>query len=139
MRVKPGPETLEFSISGGLDAAATARNRVSEAFGEQVSQRAIEDVTLVISELVTNAVRHAGAGEDEEIEVRVEKEGDALRVEVTDSEPAERPALRHDDEPGGLGLVLVAGLCRDWGAHERGERKSVWAEYLLDQAEAATP
>ena len=115
-------------MSGGLDAAATARYRVADAFGARVSQRAIEDVTLVISELVTNAVRHAGAGEDETIDVRVTNQGEALVIEVTDSDPGRHPALRHDDKPGGMGLVVVSGLCRDWGARESGDRKSVWAE-----------
>ena len=48
MHVEGGAETLEFSITGGPDAAAEARNRVTGAFGEQVQQRVIEDLTLVI-------------------------------------------------------------------------------------------
>lgn len=134
-----GDSTLEFSIRGGLDAAATARYRVADRFGAEVPQRAIEDVTLVISELVTNAVRHAGAGERDTIDVRVTKEGEALMIEVTDSEPGRQPALRDDDRPGGMGLVVVSGLCRDWGTREGGARKSVWAEYRLDAIETAVP
>ena len=134
-----GPETLDFSVTGGPDAAATARYRVADTFADHVSQRAIEDVTLVISELVTNAVRHAGAGEGETIDVRVEKRGAALFIEVTDSQPAAQPTIRYDDEPGGMGLVVVSGLCTDWGARDGGRQKAVWAEYRLDQFETAIP
>jgi two-component sensor histidine kinase len=86
---------------------------------------------LVISELVTNAVRHAGAGADETIEVRFTETGAGLRVEVLDSEPAAEPRRRERDATGGLGLVVVSALCREWGTMKRGARKAVWADYPL--------
>jgi serine/threonine-protein kinase RsbW len=108
--------TLRFSVDGGLDAAATARYTVTDGLGAQVDQRTIEDVLLVISELVTNAVRHAGAGA-----------GESIDVAVTNLQAA--PQMRDDDAPGGMGLVVVSGLCKDWGTEQDEGRKTVWAEY----------
>jgi serine/threonine-protein kinase RsbW len=122
-------QTLKFSVDGGLDAAATARYTVTDGLGAEVDQRTIEDVLLVISELVTNAVRHAGAGAGESIDVAVTNRGRAIRIEVADGEPDAPPRMRDDDAPGGMGLVVVSGLCEDWGTEQQEGRKTVWAEY----------
>ena len=122
-------QTLRFSVDGGLDAAATARYTVTDGLGADVDQRTIEDVLLVISELVTNAVRHAGAGAGETIEVTVTNRGRDIRIEVADREPEAAPRMRDDDAPGGMGLVVVSGLCKDWGTEQQEDRKTVWAEY----------
>jgi hypothetical protein len=37
--------------------------------------------------------------------------------------------MRDDDAPGGMGLVVVSGLCKDWGTEQQEGRKTVWAEY----------
>jgi anti-sigma regulatory factor (Ser/Thr protein kinase) len=130
-------QTLQFSVNGGIDAAATARYTVTGGLGEEVAQRTIEDVLLVISELVTNAVRHAGADtEGETIEVTVKNTGDAIRIEVVDFAPATEPQLRRDDDPGGMGLVVVSGLCPRWGTEQEEGRKTVWAEYPVEEMEA---
>ena len=130
-------ETLRFSVDGGVDAAATARYTVTDGLGEDVEQRMIEDVLLVISELVTNAVRHAGAGANETIDVCLTNRGDKILIEVVDGEPEVAPRMRDDDAPGGMGLMVVSGLCTDWGARQQQGRKTVWAEYSLAAAEQA--
>ncbi len=130
-------QTLQFSVNGGIDAAATARYTVTDGLGAEVPQRTIEDVLLVISELVTNAVRHAGADtEGETIEVTVKSSGETIRIEVVDFAPATEPRLRDDDAPGGMGLVVVSGLCPQWGTEQEEGRKTVWAEYPLQEMEA---
>ena len=127
--------TLRFSVEGGIDAAATARFTVTDGLGGQVEQRTIEDVLLVISELVTNAVRHAAAGSDDTIDVCVTNQGDAILIEVVDGEPEVAPRIRRDNAPGGMGLVVVSGLCKDWGTKRQRGRKTVWAEYSLASAQ----
>jgi anti-sigma regulatory factor (Ser/Thr protein kinase) len=130
-------QTLQFSVNGGFDAAATARYTVTDGLGADVAQRTIEDVLLVISELVTNAVRHAGADtEGETIEVTVKNTGQAIRIEVVDFAPAAEPQLRRDNDPGGMGLVVVSGLCPQWGTEQEEGRKTVWAEYPVEEMEA---
>ena len=132
-------QTLRFSVDGGLDAAATARYTVTDGLGSAVSQRAIEDVLLVISELVTNAVRHAGVGSGDSIDVCVTNTGESVCIEVVDGQPEAAPQLRDDEEPGGMGLIVVSGLCQEWGTEQQEGRKIVWAEYSLDPLQQAVP
>jgi anti-sigma regulatory factor (Ser/Thr protein kinase) len=123
-----------YSLAGGPNAAAAARNAVLEGLGSGVPQRAVEDIMLVVSELVTNAVRHAGAGAAETISLRVARSPGAVRIEVVDEKPSLEPKhLTGDDAPatGGLGLVVVDALC-DWGTEQRDRHKTVWAEYSLE-------
>ncbi|WP_217549606.1 SpoIIE family protein phosphatase [Streptomyces sp. GbtcB6] len=94
-------------------------------------QRIAEDAMVVVSELVTNAVVHAGT--DVEVDWWLEKrEETAFVVEVTDRHPSRAPR----DHPGetpyetpefGRGLRLVASLAESWGVTYRTGAKSVWA------------
>ncbi|MEV0240764.1 SpoIIE family protein phosphatase [Streptomyces sp. NPDC050674] len=95
--------------------------------------RIADDATLVVSELVTNAVVHAGT--DVEMECRLE--GDtpdtaAVVVEVSDHHPSRaprgsEPETPHDPPEYGRGLRLVGALCEAWGITYRTGRKTVWA------------
>jgi anti-sigma regulatory factor (Ser/Thr protein kinase) len=80
---------------------------------------------LVMSELVTNAVRHAGT----ELRVRVVANGETLRLEVAD-DSGEPPVSRMPGplEPGGRGLPLVEALVDRWGMEQTASGKVVWAE-----------
>ncbi len=87
-----------------------------------------EHARLVASELVTNAVRHSGAGPDEMIEFQAVVTDDALVIAVTDPCAAGQDARIRDEDPsgGGYGLRIVDQLARQWGSeHPGGER--VWA------------
>ena len=71
-----------------------------------------DTVTLLVSELVTNAVLHAGS----DVEVSVRLTATAARIEVTDASPqAVAPRDATDDEDSGRGLALVGSLARRWG------------------------
>jgi anti-sigma regulatory factor (Ser/Thr protein kinase) len=79
---------------------------------------------LVLSELVSNAVRHTGT----EIEVRLQLAGDRLRIEVHDGgsgQPRVVPPERRTI--GGNGLDIVSRLAESWGVSPDGDGgKSVW-------------
>lgn len=92
-------------------------------------EEAHKQVMLLASELVTNAVRHGGAGEGERIGVAVWATDGGVGVEVTDGGPGFTPAGRADplDEPGGWGLVLVEKMSDRWGV-VRDQRTHVWFE-----------
>jgi len=107
-------------------AAATARELV-ERVREELSDSALEDARLLVSELVANAVEHAQA--DGEIEVNVALEDSSLRVEVIDSGPGFEYVPRAEDSGNerGWGLHFIDRLAKRW-AIERGERTRVWFE-----------
>lgn len=86
-----------------------------------------EAALLVLSELLTNAVRHARVPPGREIETRYLREGGGLRIEVHDASE-ELPVLGPSGEAGGWGLLLVDRLAARWGVAERdGVGKLVWA------------
>jgi anti-sigma regulatory factor (Ser/Thr protein kinase) len=87
------------------------------------------DATLVVSELVTNAVRHSGGGRDDELELTVEMTPAGVTISVWDvGRSGTSPRLkRRDATPGGLGLHIVAAVARSWGVDD-GAGRRVWAE-----------
>jgi anti-sigma regulatory factor (Ser/Thr protein kinase) len=96
-------------------------------------EHARDDVLLITTELVSNAVLHAGCEPGDEIEVVAELVPQALRITVSDvGRSGCTPEVR--DEPytgsGGMGLRLVQMLARGWGV-ERNHRLRVWAELAV--------
>ena len=86
-----------------------------------------DDIALLTSELVTNAVVHAGTAAD----VTVVRSPSAVRVEVADHAESE-PRKRAPDERGGRGLHMVEAVADRWGVEARGAGKVVWFEIDLD-------
>ncbi|MFE5767467.1 ATP-binding protein [Streptomyces sp. NPDC056485] len=90
-----------------------------------------ETALLLLSELMTNACRHARVPAGREVWMRAAWEAGRLRVEVLDASrelPVPREAAPGDEA--GRGLAIVAALAADWGAHPRGcgIGKVVWFE-----------
>jgi two-component sensor histidine kinase len=77
---------------------------------------------VVISELATNALKHAETG----FEMSVTVEEDAVRIEVQDGAGAMGLASDLAGESGGHGLRLVEYFSTEWGVEVRGEDKAVW-------------
>jgi anti-sigma regulatory factor (Ser/Thr protein kinase) len=103
---------------------------VREALGEELSEQTLGDVELLVSELATNSVRHAGCDDRHELAMETAVSGDRVRVRVCDHGKgfrAARPASTNAKEAGGFGLVLLERVADDWGVH-RGERFCVWFE-----------
>jgi PAS domain S-box-containing protein len=83
----------------------------------------VDDAVVAVSELVTNALVHAGT----EIAVQICVDERGLLVEVHDGNPQVPVVRRHAREAGtGRGLHMVDGLADEWGVYHRGDGKVVW-------------
>ncbi|MGW2374999.1 ATP-binding protein [Kitasatospora sp. NPDC001683] len=130
-------DAVEWMLPRHPRSASRARIRLlRQAFDWQIDVESAETVLILLSELVTNACRHARSPRDRMIGVRVLlPTSSLLRIEVSDANP-ELPTLRHatPDDKSGRGLELVAALATSWGAHPRGEGyigKTTWCELAL--------
>ncbi|MFJ6723656.1 ATP-binding protein [Streptomyces sp. NPDC091281] len=85
------------------------------------------DVSLCVSELVTNAVRH-GVPRGRGLRLRLRYDRDLVRVEVHDSGGGV-PRVQEEPDEGGRGLLLVSVLADKWGVGERSPGKVVWCEF----------
>ena len=112
------------------EAVRDARSFLQAAFAGRVAPEVQSDMTLVVSELASNAVRHAQTS----FAVNVAVNGH-IRIEVEDGSP-DPPAPRTPSSEGGRGLLIIDVLCDRWGTDVRHEAKCVWCERDLP-AEAA--
>ena len=127
--VNGASDPLELILTADVGAPRAAREAVGHWLGDRVGAFARDDVLLVISELVTNSVRHAGTAPDDVIRVRLGVWNGRLHLAVEDSgrngDVARRPPS--PGLAGGLGLNIVDQLTLRWGvSRRRGTR--VWAE-----------
>ena len=122
---------VHFTLPGGPAAARDARRALTEADGLP-SGRVLEDVLLLLSELVTNAVRHGGVGRQDRVKVEAESGAGSVHVRVSDPGPGvRRGADGSHTESGGWGLLLVSKLASHWGVERRGAETTVWFDYPL--------
>jgi serine/threonine-protein kinase RsbW len=126
---------LERELPVAPEAAAEARHALDDLAGELSANR-LRDVRLLVSELVTNAVRHADLGDSDRIGLVVELADHAVRVEVHDPGGGFIPSAPSPDpvRPSGWGLYLVAELADRWGV-DSADETLVWFE--LDYRAAA--
>jgi anti-sigma regulatory factor (Ser/Thr protein kinase) len=119
-------------VAGGTHAPASARAILGELLAEHIDADDLFDVSVLVSELVTNAVRHAGADERGTVLVHVAVAPGVLRIEVRDLGPGfVAPSVpRSRPQGGGNGLVLLARLSSDWGV-ATGDGTCVWFERAL--------
>jgi anti-sigma regulatory factor (Ser/Thr protein kinase) len=113
--------TLQPVVTAPAAARAFARDACLRA---ETTDR-VEDVALVVSELVTNAILH-GLG-NVTLDVVVENGG--VRIEVGDADPAlGRPRAAAANGESGRGLLIVARVAARWGVRRDGPGKVVWAD-----------
>ena len=126
-----GTGCWEESFPPEPDASGQARIGVEGLLRRVgVPERAVAAVLVVVSELVANAIRHAGT----DFTVTAAIDGDAVRIGVLDHDSRPPTLLGFDSEStSGRGLHMVASLSREWGwrtAESDGgvSGKVVWAE-----------
>ena len=118
----------EVDLARDPDSAAEARRALGEV-SDHLSPRRLEDAQLLVSELVTNAIRHAGLGDDDVIRLVVVTADRSLRIEVCDTGHGFEVAEPDPDpmQPSGWGLYLVRELADRWGVEQDRETR-VWFE-----------
>jgi anti-sigma regulatory factor (Ser/Thr protein kinase) len=121
----PGPVRLK--LPAAAQAVRLARQAARDALAGWQLEDLAEPAVLIVSELVTNAVRHAG--KTGTITLELTSAGTCLHVEVLDADPR-WPQLRSldDCDESGFGLILVAALTTSWGVRQTPRGKAVWAE-----------
>jgi anti-sigma regulatory factor (Ser/Thr protein kinase) len=122
-------ETAErFELAGGPYAPTAARLAI-DGLENHLDHVMLSDVRLLVSEVVTNSVKHAGAGPEESITMEVTIRPEAVRIEVFDlgegfDPPNPTPEI---DQDSGWGLFLVEQLAESWGVREQ-DGTCVWFE-----------
>ena len=124
---RPTQDRLDAVLAD--DPAEVGRARaLSTDYLRDLGSTAPEVAVLLVSELVTNAIRYGRPP----IQLRAARKGQGIRVEVTDGErraPARSSGRDGDEVPeGGRGLLLVEGLADRWGWSPIGRGKLVWFE-----------
>ena len=127
---------FRFELAAHPGSPAQARRLVrARLTGWSVCEDTCDSASLVISELVTNAIVHTAGGV---VVCELHDDEDTLRIAVRDEgcAPGEpRPSPQLPEEEHGRGLLLVDALCRAWGAQEHGTGLLVWAELPRDGSE----
>jgi anti-sigma regulatory factor (Ser/Thr protein kinase) len=117
-----------------LDASPASVRRARDAVVDMLEAHGcepglIDRIRLVVSELVTNAVVHAGTPIG--LRCRLDVEPCRVRVEVTDARPNALPEVRDaeaGDSAGGWGLQFVSTIGERWGVARSEEHKTVWCD-----------
>jgi signal transduction histidine kinase/serine phosphatase RsbU (regulator of sigma subunit)/DNA-binding response OmpR family regulator len=117
---------LSMERDSGRPTVAEARQFVTDRLTDwQVPEAVTRDLTLITSELVTNALVHGGPP----VELRLERQGTRVVVEVKDDAPGSLPSSRRpsDDDEHGRGLQIVEALSDEWGIRGTDRGKCVWS------------
>ena len=110
-------DVLDVSVPLDVRAPGAARIVVARFLRDRVAASVLDGAQRVVSELVTNSVRHNAPGAAEVVAVRVELTQDRVRLEVEDPGRDGAIAARSPNPDGGagLGLNVVHALCERWG------------------------
>ena len=126
-------QQCHWSLAPDVGAAAAAR-RALDGFRGELEEDVIERSALVVTEVVTNSVTHAGLTAAQPIDLDIQLSPGCLRIEVTDEgsrnfDPAITPPDPGQDS--GRGLWMIDQLVDRWGVDfPRSTR--VWCEFDLD-------
>ena len=128
---------LNRSMPAGISAPAQARRAVVTL---PLAEHARDRLALLVSELVTNSIRHAGLAAGDPIELQVTSDSGQLWVAVRDQGPGFDPrnstngsangsangSTNGSRESGGFGLAIVEALADDWGVDRAPSSCTVW-------------
>ncbi|MEU6597604.1 ATP-binding SpoIIE family protein phosphatase [Streptomyces flaveolus] len=123
-----------WDLADDLAAVSQARKHVWAKLTAWGLEDAAPTTELIVSELVTNAIRHGGPP----VQLRLIRQGVGLTCEVSDgssTSPYLRQANTFDES--GRGLFIVSQLAQRWGTRHGSRGKTIWAEQELHTSEEA--
>jgi len=110
-------------LPGKPASVGRARRLVADALAAWALDALVDDASLLVSEVVTNAVLHAGT----DVTIRIRRAGGGVRVEVADGSPvAPAPRRYHGEAVTGRGLQILGSTASAWGTTITGSGKVVW-------------
>ena len=117
------PKQTSLSLASHVSSPSVARSAARGFLGGCDLNQLVEATSLLVSELVTNAVLHGG----NDIELRMTADDSTLRVEVFDT--SDRLAAMTNPRPGdefGRGMHLVNAVAKEWGSDRCVGGKVTW-------------
>jgi serine/threonine-protein kinase RsbW len=117
------------ALPGGVHAAWAARRAIA-ANDRTLPPSVRDDGSLLVTELVTNAVRHGGARNDRTLHLKFRRRTDGIRVEVVDPGTGfgPRPTPPNGDSSGGWGVFRVDRIAERLGVRPAQPGTCVWFE-----------
>ncbi|MGY6024752.1 SpoIIE family protein phosphatase [Streptomyces spinosirectus] len=137
---RPRPLAAENVANWDLPFDLSSVGQARKLANDRLTKWRLEDLTfaaeLIVSELVTNAIRHAGGP----ISLRLIRTRNRFICAVTDSSSTS-PHLRRAQlsDEGGRGLFLVAQFAQRWGTRHLTDGKVIWAELAIPESSGASP
>ena len=126
----PEPSSLDRVLLSGSDAPSEAR-REFRSFAAHFGDEVANTGSLLVSEVVTNAVQHGPTGKATTIGLHCAVVGSRLQVEIADDGRGFRPSGRdRGQDVAGWGLHIVETLARAWGVDD-GRPTRVWFELAV--------
>jgi anti-sigma regulatory factor (Ser/Thr protein kinase) len=118
----PWAVSSTYELPSRPSSARLARRLARGAMGG-CAEPMVETAELLITELISNAVRHAGSPPV----MRIDVDSGTVRIAVSD-DSSQAPGVRHTDpdDEGGRGLLLVESLATSWGWSRTTDGKSIW-------------
>ncbi|MFF9096319.1 SpoIIE family protein phosphatase [Streptomyces sp. NPDC014802] len=135
-RPLPTDSVVSWSLAFELETVGRARALTSDCLAQWGLEDYAFSAELIVSELVTNAIRHARSP----VSLRLIRTENRLICAVSDGSSTS-PHMRRakDGEEGGRGLFLVAQFAARWGTRHTMDGKIIWAELVVPGEEANEP
>jgi anti-sigma regulatory factor (Ser/Thr protein kinase) len=121
--------SFQITVPAGPAAPATVRHALLDWLSPRASNGLLTDAPLVVSELVTNSLRHGGLPDAATVRVSADLINGVLRLEVEDAGTAGAVTQRvpNRNHGGGFGLNIIDALAARWGVR-RDRGTLVWVE-----------